>query len=144
MPSSRGFLDRFRSSGTPGAASGAGVPADRIAERDVELAAVLSQIDDTEALASRIRTDARHRAQAIRDGAAADRRRVLATARRDAEVERREAAARIAERSEHETAETLAAAQDEADAIAAHAASAMPAYADRVVALVLDRIGVET
>ena len=143
MPSSRGFLDRFRSSGTPGAAAGAGVPADRIAERDVELASVFSQIDDTEATASRIRTDAGQRAQAIRDEAAAERRRVLATARRDAEVERREAAARIAERSEHETAETLAAAQHEADAIREHAATALPAYTDRVVALVLERIGVE-
>lgn len=143
MPSSRGFLDRFRTSGTPGAAGGAGVPADRLAERDVELAGVFSQIADTEAAAREMRLDARHRAQALRESAAHESRRLLATARREAESDRRDAAARVAEQSEHETAQTLAAAADEAAAIRQHAATALPGYAGRVVEMVLERLATD-
>lgn len=140
MPSQRGFLDRFRAIGTPGAAAGAGVPADRVAERDVELAALFEQVSDVEAAVRSIRSEARQRAHELRESAAAQSRGLMATARRDADSERRNAAARIAARSEEETAHTLASAAAEAAAIREHAEAAVPIYADRVVAMVLDRL----
>lgn len=143
MPGSRGFLDRFRASGTPGAASGAGVPADRVAERDVELAALLEQLSATEHAAEQIRADARERAQSRREAATAQSRRLLATARRDAESERRDAAARVAALSEHETEQTLAAATVEAHRIRTHAAEVRADYAERVVGEVLDRLQID-
>ncbi len=143
MPSSRGFLDRFRASGTPGAAAGAGVPADRVTERDVELAALLEQLSATEQAADEIRSDARARARSRREAGAAESRRLLAAARRDAESDRRDAAARVAALSEKETAQTLAAASAEADRIREHAADALPSYAERVVGLVLDRLEID-
>ena len=140
MPASRGFLDRFRASGTPGAAAGAGVPADRVAERNVELAPVFEQLSDTEAEARRIRSEAADAAATRRDSAAEESRRLVSTARRDAESVRRDAASRIAARAERETAATLQAAQADAAAIRAHVESTLPSYTDRVVALVLDRL----
>jgi hypothetical protein len=143
MWSSRGFLDRFRASGTPGAAAGAGVPADRVAERNVELAALFEQLNDVEAEVRRIRSGARQHAHELRESAAVQARGLMATARREADSERRDAAARIAARSEQEAAQTLASAADEAAAIRKHAEAAVPAYADRVVAMVLDRLEVD-
>jgi len=143
MPSSRGFLDRFRASGTPGAAAGAGVPADRVSERDAELAALLEQLSATEQAAREIRADAHARARSRREAGDAESRRLVAAARRDAESDRRDAAARVAALSEQETLQTLAAASAEAERIRAHAARSLPGYADRVVHLVLDRLRVE-
>jgi hypothetical protein len=143
MPSSRGFLDRFRASGTPGAAAGAGVPADRVSERDVELAALLERLSATEHEARDIRSTAHDRATARREAGAAESRRLVAAARRDAESDRRDAAARVAALSEHETAQTLAAASAEAERIREHAVGSLPRYADRVVSLVLDRLEVD-
>lgn len=59
MPKVRDFLDRFRPAGTPGAAGAVGVPADRQAGAEAELApafAVLAEIE-------RHCTEVRERAQ---------------------------------------------------------------------------------
>ncbi len=45
----RDFLERLRPSGTPGAPSVAGVPADRLAERSTELEAVFALLEDVQA-----------------------------------------------------------------------------------------------
>lgn len=141
MPASRGFLERFRPSGTPGAAAGAGVPADRVAEREVELAAVFDQLIATEALAAQIRAEGSTCADERHSASEAAARQQVAAARRDAEKVRREASSRIAAQSDLETATTLAEAEDAAAAIRQHAARVRPAYRDRVVRDVLTRMG---
>lgn len=142
MPGSRGFLDRFRASGTPGAAAGAGVPADRVAERNVELAGVFERLAPVEDRARRIRAGAEERADERRSAAADQHQRILAAARRDAEAERRDAAARVTALAEQETQQVLARADREAARIAAQAEKVIPALADRVLAQVSERLGV--
>lgn len=118
MPQFGDFLNRFRPAGAPGAATRAGVPADRAAELSAELEPVLGLlasadsecarlIAEAEQEASRIAAQAREKAAGIAAGAAAvaDQARasaadeVLATARRRAEDAEREAAAEVAARS---------------------------------------------
>lgn len=117
MPQARDFLDRFRPAGAPGAASRAGVPADRAAELASELAPVLALLAGTDAECHRIVTvarrdaeqvgerareqaavlaaDAQRRARAVRDAAAEQ---VLAVARAEADQAVRSAAAQASRR----------------------------------------------
>jgi hypothetical protein len=100
LPQARDFLDRFRPAGAPGAASRAGVPANRAAELSAELEPVLALLAETDAECGRIiaaaRRDAERTAGAARQQAAAlaadahDR----ARAAREAAVEQALAAAR--------------------------------------------------
>jgi hypothetical protein len=133
MPSSRGFLERFRPSGTPGAAAGAGVPADRVAEREVELAGLFEQLADVEQAAARIRAEGRQLAEQRRAAGITTSRRMLADARQNAESERRSAAGRIATLADRESSATLEEAEREAAAIRAHAQAVLPRYVERVV-----------
>lgn len=142
MPASRGFLDRFRASGTPGAAAGAGVPADRVAERDVELAAVFERLTPLEKQVETIRADARMRADDRGTAAAAQQQRILAAARQGADADRRDAAARVAALADAETHQALQQADDAAAAIAEHAERVLPQLADEVLATVAQRLGV--
>lgn len=142
MPGSRGFLDRFRASGTPGAAAGAGVPADRVAERNVELAGVFERLAPVEARARRIRAGAEERAEERRNAAVEQHQRILAAARRDAEAERRDAAARVTALAEAETQQALTTADREAARIAAQAEQVVPDLAEQVLARVAQRLGV--
>jgi vacuolar-type H+-ATPase subunit E/Vma4 len=89
----RDFLERLRPSGTPGAASVAGVPADRLAERATELESVFALLDEVQAQAARIRFAADKEAQRRRDEAHAQADGIVAAARRLAEAERASAAA---------------------------------------------------
>jgi hypothetical protein len=89
----RDFLERLRPSGTPGAASVAGVPADRLAERATELESVFALLDEVQAQAGRIRFAADEEAQRRRDEAHAQADGIVAAARRLAEAERASAAA---------------------------------------------------
>ena len=142
MPASRGFLDRFRASGTPGAAAGAGVPADRVAERDAELAAVFERLAPLEKQAEQLRADAHTRADDRQTSALAQQQRILAAARQGAEADRRDAAARVATVADAETREALAHADQTASAIAAHAERVVPQIADQVMAEIAERLGV--
>jgi hypothetical protein len=113
LPQARDFLDRFRPAGAPGAASRAGVPADRAAELATELEPVLALLDgayaecgriidaaqqDAEQIAEQdreeaaaIATEAKQRARAAQDAAVEH---VLAAACAEAEEAVRSAAAR--------------------------------------------------
>lgn len=141
MPASRGYLERFRPSGTPGAAAGAGVPADRIAEREAELADVFARMADTEAEVQRIRQDGTRRAEEHRSATGAQAAHVRAMALADADVERRNAASRIAALADEETETTMEAAEREVAAIRTHAADVLPAYSARVMATIRARLG---
>jgi hypothetical protein len=141
MPASRGFLDRFRASGTPGAAAGAGVPADRVAERNAELAAVFERLAPVEKQVEKIREDARARAEDRRTAAAAQCQRILAAARQGADADRRDAAARVAALADAETHQALEEADRAAAAIAERAEQVVPRLADEVLADVASRLG---
>ena len=103
MPQARDFLDRFRPAGAPGAASRAGVPANRAAELSAELEPTLALLtgthtecdriigtarrdagriaDDAREQAAAIAADAQDRARAAREGAVEQ---ALAAARAEA------------------------------------------------------------
>jgi cell division septum initiation protein DivIVA len=107
LPRARDFLDRFRPVGAPGAASRAGVPADRAAELADELEPVLALLAGTDA----------------------ECRRIIATARQEAE--------RVAERAREQSAALAADARRRAraahDATAEHVLAAARAEADDAV-----------
>jgi thioesterase domain-containing protein len=138
----RGFLERFRSAGTPGAAAGAGVPADRVAERDVELAGLFERLAEVEAAAAHTRALGREQARLAREDAERTRRDILAKARRDSDAERRDAAARITAQADQEARALLEAADSRVDAVRSHADAVLDEFVGLVLAEVAERLGV--
>ena len=65
MPQLGDFLNRFRPAGAPGAASRAGVPADRAAELSAELDPVLAMLAATDAECARLVAEAEQEAGRI-------------------------------------------------------------------------------
>lgn len=93
MPSARDFLERLRPSGTPGAPSASGVPADRATERTAELEAVFARLVDVQEEADRIRTAAAAEARRRRESAGERAAAIVAEARRSVDAQRAAAAA---------------------------------------------------
>ena len=95
MPQLGDFLNRFRPAGAPGAASRAGVPADRAAELSAELDPVLALLAAADAECARLVAEAEDEASRIaaqgRDEAAS----ITADAVRRAEAARSQAAAEV-------------------------------------------------
>lgn len=133
MPRSRDILQRFRSAGTPGAATATGVPADRVAEMSAELEPVLARLIVVQEEVSRIRAEAQREAERRRQAAVEHASALVAAAHREAAAERADAALRLARHVEAETAATLAAAELDATAVRRRAAEKMPSYVERVV-----------
>lgn len=133
MPRSRDILQRFRSAGTPGAATATGVPADRVAEMSAELEPVLAQLAPAQREVSRIRAEAQREAERRRQQATERADALIAAANRQAAAERAEASLRVTRHVEAEGAASLAAAEIEATAVRDRAAKRMPSYVDRVV-----------
>lgn len=127
MPSVRDFLERLRPSGTPGAASVSGVPADRVTERVAELESVFDQLVDVQADAERIRSQGSIEAQQRRDVAAATARSIVAEARRLSESERAAAAATAHAEARAAARAIITGARAEADAITRAAEDRLPA-----------------
>ena len=136
MPRSRDILQRFRSAGTPGAATATGVPADRVAELSAELEPVLARLVAVQEEATRIRAEAESEAERRRQAAVEDASALVAAAHRQAAAERADAALRLARQAEEETAATLAAAERDAMMARRRAAERMPSYVERVVSAV--------
>lgn len=122
MPQLGDFLDRFRPAGAPGAATRAGVPADRVAELSAELDPVLAMLAATDAQCARIVAEAGREASRIA-GAARERAvRIAADGGERAQAARGEAATAV-----------LAAARAEATATehaAAQASASRPGPSD--------------
>ncbi len=95
MPQLGDFLSRFRPAGAPGAASRAGVPADRAAELADELGPVLALLDDTQAECARTVAQAEQQAERIVAAAHAEVDRIIADAADRAETARVQAAAQV-------------------------------------------------
>ncbi len=133
MPQWRDFLERFRPAGTPGAAAQGGVPADRIADTDAELAPVFVILDDVAAQAARIRRVAAEQAEVIRQDAGQRAPEIVAEARAHAETARAEAAAQAGAATLIEDVGTDAAHRAELDDLQARVAARMPDYVEKVV-----------
>ncbi len=129
----RDFLERLRPSGTPGAASLSGVPADRVAERSAELAAVFAELADLEAQAALIRREAVAEAERRKQAAAEQARALVDTARRDAQAEQRASAASARSRARADTEARMTAAEQEAATVAERARDRAPALLATVV-----------
>lgn len=136
MPRSRDILQRFRSAGTPGAATATGVPADRVAELSAELEPVLARLAVAQDEAARVRAEAQQEADRRRQAAAQDASARVAAAHRQAAAERADAALCLARQAEEEAAATLAAAARDATTVRRRATEAMPAYVERVLSAV--------
>lgn len=133
MPSARDFLERLRPSGTPGAPSASGVPADRATERSAELESVFSRLADVQAEAERIRSQGREEAQRRRDSAAERGRAIMSDARRSIEAERAAAAAAGQSQAQELAHAIVTDAQAEATALAGRACDRQPAFVGLVV-----------
>jgi hypothetical protein len=127
------FLERFRLAGAPGAAAGAGVPADRRAERSAELEPVFREFSGMVGEVRRIRDEATADAERIRSEAVEQARAVVDAARNNVGVERADAAARAGGRAGQETAATLASAERDAALVRSRAEDRMPDYVSRAL-----------
>jgi hypothetical protein len=136
MPRVRDLLYRFRPSGAPGAATAAGVPADRALEQAVELEPVFGSLSQTQHDCAEIVRWALREAEAIRAREADTARVVLATARSLEAAERADAAARVVGLGRARLGSTTADSEREVAAVRQHAAEAMPRYVEQVVASV--------
>ncbi|MEV5845326.1 hypothetical protein AB0M32_25480 [Streptomyces sp. NPDC051985] len=132
----RDFLERFRPTGTPGAAA-TGVPPDRAAERAVELAPALARLTAVQQEAARIRAAGDADAQAIRRDAELKAADVVATAREQAPGVRREAAESFVRQAAREAVAVRAAADRTADAVRRRGRARLPALVDAAVAEVM-------
>ncbi|HET8660859.1 MAG TPA: hypothetical protein VFM55_17885 [Micromonosporaceae bacterium] len=132
----RELLERFRPAGAPGAASGAGAPADRRAGVEAELEPVFAALDEAQRECARIREDAAVRAAARRAEAADRARAVVARARADSQAERAAAAAETRRRGQHEIASIISHAEESAEAVRRSAQRRQADLVDRVVDMV--------
>lgn len=131
----RDYLDRFRPAGAPGAASGAGVPADRRADLDVELRPVFAALTEVEQECARIREQADRRARARSDEAAERARTIVAGAASDARATRAAAAVSGRRQAAGWIAEIGAAADREAEAVQRRARAVRRDLVTRAVAM---------
>lgn len=132
----RDFLTRFRPLGSPGAAA-TGVPADRAAELEAELAPALAQLTRAQEEVAAIRATAAGEAERIRQEATREAARILDEARARAPQVRADSAVSARHTAEAQAAELLAAAERAAARVRDRAGERMPAMADRVADLAL-------
>lgn len=133
---SRDLLQRFRLSGTPGAASVAGVPADRVAEVSAELEPVFIRLLDAQEQARSLRARGQDVAERRRQEAREQARAMVSAAHREADTIRAEAAAGVRREADAETAALVSAADQDAELIRHRVAERMPVFVDRVVSAV--------
>ncbi|MFJ9566156.1 hypothetical protein ACIRQQ_39760 [Streptomyces fuscichromogenes] len=129
----RDFLERFRPTGTPGAAA-TGVPPDRAAERAAELAPALARLTAVQQEAARIRAAGDADARAIRREAELEAADVVAAAREQAPGIRRQAAQSFVQDALREAEAVRAAADRTADAVRRRGRARLPALVDAAVA----------
>lgn len=136
MARARDFLERFRPSGTPGAAARPGVPADRQAERSAELEPLLALLAEAEAEVAQIRAAAQLGADLRRREGRDRAQAVLAAGRGQVVADRAEIVAQAQWQGAAEAAAVRAAAEAEAEEIRTRVEQRMPALVERVVSAV--------
>ncbi len=138
----RDLLQRFRPAGTPGAASGAAVPADRVAESAKELAPVFDELAGTWAEAASLRARASEQATGRRRAAAEEADRIRSAARMAAEAARTDAFSEARASAQTANAALVDRASRQAQALRDQAEMRLPTYVAQVVETAL-RIAAE-
>lgn len=136
MPDLRRLFRRLRPAGTPGAAAGAGVPVDRRAELEAELAPVFRALAPSEAEHAAMLDDAARAASHARQRADAHAQRLLADAAAQAPRVQAEAAAAARRPAQTDVRRILGAAQRESERIRHRAESVLPGLVAEAVDLV--------
>ncbi|WP_345470478.1 hypothetical protein [Actinoallomurus oryzae] len=131
----RDFLRRWRPAAVPGAAARSGVPDDRPAGAEEELAEVFGALEPVHTECRVIADAARHEADQVRARAREQAEEILAEARTAAPVVRADAMERARADSEAEQAAIAAEAERRATDIRRRAADRMPALVGRAVEL---------
>ena len=133
----RRFLSRFRG-GVPGAPLRAGVPLDRRAELEAELAVVFDLLEAPQREAAAIVSEAQAEAARRRSRAAEEAAQLIAQADHDAGAEQSAAAASLSAKAEIEGRSFAAAAQTEADRIERTARERAPAVIEQLAGRILE------
>jgi vacuolar-type H+-ATPase subunit H len=141
MISVRTFLDRFRPVGAPGAATGAGVPSDRVARVSAELSPIFDALAITVAECDRLRRAAQADATTRVQGAAEEADALLERARVDSEAERAMASARKRDQAAAAADRVVAEAEKSARTLRARADARRPALVAQISDRVRARIG---
>lgn len=136
MARPRDFLARFRPVGTPGPASPAGVPADRVTELSVELRPVLEALEGTQVEAAAIRSAGEAEANRLRHDGRTRAEDLVVAARTEAQTERLRVLAHAHAEADSAVVLTMDAAKAEAAAIEARVAQRLPEFVKRVEAAV--------
>ncbi len=136
MPRVRELLTRFRPSGAPGAASGAGVPVDRRAGVEAELEPVFAALEEIQRECARLRETALAAASASGTETAGRAASIVEQARLDATALRADAAAEARQHAAKEIAEVGAAAAEQVDEVLRTAQRRCPELVAAVVAAV--------
>lgn len=133
MARARDLLDRFRPAGAPGAATAAGVPADRRESVAAELEPIFAALAPVQAECERLRRASAEHALAREATATRMARALLARARSESAAERAAAAATLRERAKITAGRTLAHAEDEAAEIRRNAEARRPDLVGRIL-----------
>ncbi|MFY1670260.1 hypothetical protein ACN27G_09905 [Plantactinospora sp. WMMB334] len=141
MPGLRELLERFRPAGTPGAATAAGVPADRRAAVAAELRPVFAALAATERECDELREAAAATAGQRRADSTGRARAILDAARTDAPVQRAAAAARRRDADADDLDRLVAAARSAAREERRRAGEQLPGQVTAVLALVRADLG---
>ena len=131
------ILRRFRFHGVPGAPAPAGVPVDRTAEIEAELAPVFSLLEAAQHRATELDEGATADAARRRGEAAEHVRHILAQARTEADAARMESATVRLAQAQREARELAERARLEAERIARVSAERTPGLVEEVVRRVL-------
>jgi hypothetical protein len=126
MPRVSDLLDRLRPAGTPGPAGAVGVPADRRAVAEQELAPVFATLTATVQEAAGIQAAAADRAAEVQQRTAERAAAVIAQARADVPAERARAAAQVRANAQPELARLAEQAAAQADAVRRSTAQRLP------------------
>jgi hypothetical protein len=141
MPRVRDLLYRFRPAGAPGAATAAGVPADRSADLAAELEPLFALLASTEQECAEIGAAATRELPLIRAKGAERARGVIADATARSQAERAAVTAQLRQRVESESAQLLVAAEREAAGVRELADGRMPEFTARIVGEVRQMLG---
>lgn len=135
MAQVRDFLDRFRPAGAPGAAQ-AGVPADRVAEREAELQPVLALLDGVRSECERIIEEAHSEAASIAAAARDEAVAIEAEAARRARSARDDAAQELLDQASRQARDAVVTAGRQAAQVRRLARRHMPELVAVAVGLV--------
>lgn len=133
MPRVRDLLYRFRPAGAPGAAGGAGVPADRGAALTAELDWLFALLASTDVECAAIVAQAEGDARALRAADAERARNLVTQARDQAPADRAAAAVRLQRVADADISAALAGAEREARELRTRAEERTASVVDRVV-----------